>query len=258
MGRANGGPSAASTTVATRRRTSPRGGLSDELTPASWQGSKTFEDVWNSALALMNAGTASRVVANMVDESPEESERRDAWVLAADVSRATLPILRAARVVTVPTEQASAAPQRFASNRDAIQFASHLQLPAPASFYDFRCPAGAAWTMAEPQPLRFDGALAWREGASLSVMPFWRPLHYDGSVKRSPKDSLGGGPVLRVVFGPRHDVMDRLGPGTVGGVAEDGELRSWDRMPDGGHQSRAAERALRCSLRFLDVLAALQ
>lgn len=112
--------------------------------------------------------------------------------------------------------------------------------------------------MTRPEPIRFDGALAWREDDVLSVVPFWRPLNPDGTPKRDPRRrSERRGPVMRVVFGPEDDVLDRLSPGTLGGSVDDGALYCRPDMPQGGEHSRAADRALRCSLRLLDVLAAL-
>lgn len=217
-----------------------------------------MESVWKGGVAIMNAGLLAGAVSDMSrQQTPEEQERRAAWHVASQVARTALPILRDAELVKVPALKASALPQPFASNREAARFAMGAQLPAQPTFFDFRHPSDAGWVMTHPEPIRFDGALAWREGDVLSVMPFWHPLNRDGSVKRDVADALSGGPVMRVVFGHEDDVMDRLSPGTLGGAAEDGELYCWPEMPQGGEHARAADRALRCSLRFLDVLAAL-
>ena len=61
MGRATGGPKAASCAATKRRRReahAPRSlaGRPPSLTPPSWQDGENFEAVWQSAVALMNAG----------------------------------------------------------------------------------------------------------------------------------------------------------------------------------------------------------
>lgn len=208
----------------------------------------------------MNAGVAGSMVATLDrGASPPEAERRAAWTMAGRTAQAALPILREAELVKVPALGASALPQAFPSNREAVAFAAGAPLPSAAPvFYDFRHPADAGWQMTHPETIRFDGALAWREGSSLSVMPFWLPTDERGVHKRDPDDALAGGPVMRVVFGPEDDVMDKLAPGTLGGASETGELFCWPEMPEGGEHSRAADRALRCALRFLDLLAALE
>jgi hypothetical protein len=166
-----------------------------------------------------------------------------------------MPLLRQATVIKVAAPSAQVAP-RLASNRVSAVHASAAQLPAPVAFYDFRYPGPAAWALTAPEPIRFDAALAWREDDMLSVVPFWTPLNSDGSAKRDPTDSLGGGPVMRVIFGPEDGVVNELAPGTLGASTESGALYCWPDMPQRGEHARAAERAFRCALRFIDVLAA--
>lgn len=175
--------------------------------------------------------------------------------MAGQVSGAVMPILNRAEVVKVPSLRASRTPQLFADNREAIAFANSVDLSDPV-FFDFRHPAGGTWMLTQPEPIRFDGALAWSDDEVLNIVPIWVPLTADGAVKRDADDALAGGPVMQVIFGPEAAVMNRLGPGIMAGASEDGSLYSWPEMPDGKEHSRAAERALRCSLRCLDLFAA--
>lgn len=89
----------------------------------------------------------------------------------------------------------------------------------------------------------------------MSVVPVWQPVDEHGQVRRDPDDTLAGGPVMRVVFGPEAAVVEQLEPGTLGAIAEDGSLYHWPDMPAGAEYARAAERAFRCALRFADELA---
>lgn len=167
-------------------------------------------------------------------------------------------MLRRAEVIKVPALRASAMPQRFADPQGSAQFATATRLPAAEVFYEFRHPDTAAWAMSEPELLRFDGALAWHQDDMLSVVPIWEPLTAAGAVAADPSDALVGGPVMRVVFGPEASVEDALDPGTVGAASDTGAMLASPDMQEGGEHERAADRAMRCAPRFIDVLAALE